>query len=64
MRFTALQVDNINLKGLDRVILVTQHPENKRVLLRQYTVRYKKSGGWLQGAGPGAACDAKFAAVA
>lgn len=43
------QVDNINLKGLDRVIMVTQHPESKRVLFRQYSVRYKKSGGWPRG---------------
>lgn len=39
-----LQVDTINLAGLDRVIFVTQHPHNKQVLLRQYSVRYKKSG--------------------
>ena len=38
------QVESINLKGLDRVIFVTQHPESKLVLLRQYAVRYKKSG--------------------
>lgn len=28
---------------------MTQHPESKRVLFRQYTVRYKKSGGWPRG---------------
>lgn len=42
--FRGRQVESINLKGLDRVIFVTQHPETKHVLFRQYTVRYKKSG--------------------
>jgi hypothetical protein len=38
------QVETVNLKGLDRVIFVTQQPESKLLLFRQYTVRYKKSG--------------------
>lgn len=42
--FRGRQVDTINLAGLDRVLFVTQHPQTKRVLLRQYSVRYKKSG--------------------
>lgn len=42
--FRGRQVESINLKGLDRVIFVTQHPESKLVLFRQYSVRYKKSG--------------------
>jgi hypothetical protein len=42
--FRGRQVESINLKGLDRVIFVTQHPESKLVLFRQYSVRYKRSG--------------------
>ncbi|PSC75116.1 ribosome production factor 2-like protein [Micractinium conductrix] len=42
--FRGRQVESINLAGLDRVMFVTQHPETKHVLLRQYTVKYKKSG--------------------
>lgn len=42
--FRGRQVESINLKGLDRVIFVTQHPDSKLVLFRQYNVRYKKSG--------------------
>ena len=60
----APQVDNINLKGLDRVIMVTQHPENKRVLFRQYTVRYKKSGGWQWGGGAGMGWERRVAGCA
>ena len=43
------QVTTINLKGLDRVVFVTYVPDTKRVLFRQYNVKYKKSG--EQGAG-------------
>lgn len=47
------QVESINLKGLDRVIFVTQHPQSKQLLLRQYSVALKKSGApWA--ASPGA----------
>lgn len=49
--FRGMQVDNINLKGLDRVIFMTHLPSqpgapglSKRVLFRQYAVKYKKSG--------------------
>ncbi len=39
------QVETINLKGLDRVVFVSYLPgDAKRVLFRQYSVKYKKSG--------------------
>ena len=49
------QVTTINLKGLDRVVFVTYLPDLKRVLFRQYNVKYKKSG--EQGAGAGSLLD-------
>lgn len=48
--FRGRQVDNINLKGLDRVIFVTHAPldpslpDKRTILFRQYAPRYKKSG--------------------
>ncbi|GAB4822405.1 hypothetical protein N2152v2_009451 [Parachlorella kessleri] len=42
--FRGRQVPTINLKGLDRVVFVTYLPDTKRVLFRQYNVKYKKSG--------------------
>jgi len=47
--FRGRQVEQINLKGLDRVIFVTHSPvdpssERRVVLFRQYSVKYKKSG--------------------
>eukprot|EP00887_Chlorella_sp_A99_P003082 scaffold9.g3082.t1 len=42
--FRGRVVESVNLAGLDRAILVVQHPESKHVLLRQYAIRLKKSG--------------------
>lgn len=43
--FRGQQIESINLKGLDRCILVTYLPgDQKQVLFRQYSVKYKKSG--------------------
>lgn len=43
--FRGRQVENINLKGLDRVIFVSYTTDSpRRILFRQYSVKYKKSG--------------------
>jgi ribosome production factor 2 len=50
--FRGIQVDNINLKGLDRLIFMTHLPCGQpgapglshKLLFRQYAVRFKKSG--------------------
>mmetsp|Transcript_40412 Transcript_40412/g.89773 ORF Transcript_40412/g.89773 Transcript_40412/m.89773 type:complete len:340 (-) Transcript_40412:2490-3509(-) len=41
--FRGLQVDQINLAGLDRIIMAVA-PEDNQLLLRQYTIKLKKSG--------------------
>lgn len=59
-------MESVNLAGLDRVILVAQHPDTKRLLFRQYSVRYKKSGEAAARAGSrgGRALQQERAAVA
>lgn len=37
-------VDSLNLAGLDRVLLVVAR-DDRKILLRQYSMKYKKSGG-------------------
>lgn len=41
--FRGLQVDTINLAGLDRVMVVVAIGD-KDLLIRQYSIKFKKSG--------------------